>query len=176
MKDESNINYSDPKIFEEFFREHYQSLLQFATYYVRDVQTAQDVVQDVFYNLWKNREHLDHVTNMKTYLYTATRNQALKKKRWYNRVIKTFVNQDNVDLVDFSSQDVFELKELYEQIEQVIKNFPPKCRTVFYLSRFEGLSNKEIAEIQSVSIKTVEAQITKAIKILRKEIFPHLSQ
>lgn len=168
------IDYSDINDFENFFKSQYQSLLQFATYYVRDLETAEDVVQDVFFQLWNHRDELHNIKNMDSYIRTAVKNQALKKIR--NRKTKNLASIIDLDFEahDATPLELPENRELQKIITNSINNLPPKCRRIFQLSRFEHLTYPQIAEVESISIKTVETQMSRALKYLRKKILPYI--
>lgn len=168
------IDYSDINEFEKFFKTQYQSLLQFATYYVHDIDTAEDVVQDVFYQLWNHRDELHKIENMESYIRTAVKNQALKKIR--NRKTRNIASIIDLDFEtsEATPLELPENRELQKIISKSINNLPPKCRRIFQLSRFEHLTYSQIAEVESISVKTVETQMSRALKYLRKKILPYI--
>lgn len=168
------VDYSDINEFEKFFKSHYQSLLQFATYYVHDLETAEDIVQDVFYQLWNLRDELHQIKNMESYIRTAVKNQALKKiRKRKTRNIASLIDLD-FEAYDASPLEQFQHQELQKLITDSINHLPSKCRRIFQLSRFEHLSYPQIAEVESISVKTVETQMSRALKFLRKKILPYI--
>ena len=170
--------------FEDFFREYYKSLVQFATYFLKNLHSAEDTVQDVFYQVWNNKEKLNEIHNLKTYLFTAVKNNSLKKIRKLKPKhilgYPSAINKESVHFIELnfdaaSAEDLIEEKVLRKAIEDTINRLPKKCKLIFCMHRFEDLTYKEIAEIQSISIKTVETQISRAIKLIRKRILPLLT-
>ncbi len=168
------IDYSNINEFERFFKSRYQTLLQFAAYYVHDLETAEDVVQDVFFQLWNQKDELHQIKNMESYIRTAVKNQALKKLR--KRKIRNIASLIDLDFEahDASPLEHLQHKELQRLITDSINHLPAKCRRIFQLSRFEHLTYPQIAEVESISVKTVETQMSRALKFLRKKILPYI--
>jgi len=170
----SHITLSE-KLFEELFRKHFTSLCLFAGKYISDFDSAKEIVHDVFIRLWEIRDNIDTSKPLKSYLFTSVHNRCLN----FIRDNKKFAN--NIDIseisnIDFSDNNdkLIEL-EMKEKIMSVINSLPGKCRTIFELSRFEGLKYIEIAEKLNISVKTVEANISKALKILRENLIEYLT-
>ena len=154
--------------FEKLYKRFQPSLTNYAFYLTRSSEDAIEIVNDVFLSVWskQNRLTLDH--SLKTYLYTAVKNRSINyiKK---NKLETVFDDQLDT-LSDFKADKSLLQKEQQIIIEQIMNNLPPKCKQVFSMSRVDQLSNKEIASLLDISIKTVEAQITKALKIFRKKL------
>lgn len=144
--------------------------MEFSNFYIKNLQTAEDIVQDVFYHIWKNRGKYQKIHNVKTYLLKAVKNASLKKIQRLKIQEVQFGEAVQFEFPDESSEDQLLTKELRKAIEQAIKELPPKCRIIFCMNRFDNLTYKEIAEVQSISVKTVETQISRAIKFLRKRL------
>ena len=150
-------------------------LYHYAYNIVAEDMTAEEAVQEVFLKLWQKRENINIETSVKAYLYRAVHNHCInfmnreKLKEKYQRHVSH-------STPDYGRSPLSELqaKELYSGILAALKLLPEKCRTVFYLSRQEELSYKEIATQLGISVKTVENQISKALKILRNELKPLL--
>jgi RNA polymerase sigma-70 factor (ECF subfamily) len=154
--------------FEILFKEYYEQLCQFGTKYLKSIELAEEIVQDTFYNIWKNKENLNIKTSLKSYLYTAVRNNCLQELRTKSLNIK-YENYYKSHYVNDSISPVDELnaKELREIIDKALSSLPEKSRLIFKMSRDEGLKYHEIAEKLSISIKTVEANMGKALKQFR---------
>ena len=154
--------------FEKLYKRFQPSLTNYAFYLTRSSEDAIEIVNDVFLSVWskQNRLTLDH--SLKTYLYTAVKNRSINyiKK---NKLETVFDDQLDT-LSDFEADKSLLQKEQQIIIEQIMNNLPTKCKQVFSMSRIDQLSNKEIASLLDISIKTVEAQITKALKIFRKKL------
>jgi len=158
--------------FEKLFREFFAPLMAFSRRILADEDDAREVVHQVFINLWEKREEIDLSTSMKSYLFTSVNNRSLNMIR--DR--KKFSSEEMPDLPgewDVSAQ--IESMELEEKIREVIASLPEKCREIFQLNRFEGLKYSEIATQMDISVKTVENQMTKALKILRQELGKYLT-
>lgn len=156
--------------FKKLFDQYFDALVDFAKLYTQDHSAAEDVVQSVFIKVWENQSKILEQDNPKYYLYRAVKNRCLN----YIRDIKKMSEQElDTELpaqarVSFESQ--IEGQELAKQIDAWVDELPPACRRVFLLSRKEELSHKEISDLLEISTKTVENQITKALKHLRSKI------
>lgn len=161
------------KDYKSFFYLHYRPLCNLAWRIVRDLDEAEDVVQEVFIKVWNIRETLDDKNNVKSYIYTMVRNQALdsiKKKATKLRIISEIAAfRDEVEKDQFFESDVDKYL-LIDQLYVSIRQLPPKCREVFTLSKIKGLTYSQIAEKMNISVKTVENHIGKGLKILRQNL------
>lgn len=132
-----------------------------------DLDSAKNLVHEVFIQVWEKFETLPRDTNYKSYCYTAVRNKCLN----HIRDKKKFVMIENVSedrLAELNT--TLESAELAQRIEAAIASLPEKCRQVFELSRIEELKYAEIAEKMNISIKTVEAQMSKALSVLKEHL------
>jgi RNA polymerase sigma-70 factor, ECF subfamily len=161
------------KQFEMLFKSQYVGLVKFAQRYVDEVETAEELVQDVFVNIWSNLEDIHIQSTIQSYLFGSVRNAALNYLKHQKVVSKYADNQrmyvDNSEHVDF-----LELDELKNRLAEAMNKIPEKCREIFELNRFEGKRYKEIAAELGISLKTVENQMGKALKILREELGEYL--
>lgn len=143
---------------------------------VRDKAAAEDLVQDVFFQVWKNRDSLDWGPAMQSYLYKATTHAALNYLESNKR--KTFIHQQiqkhTTEEAEVDSESVT-TTELQAHIQRAIDRLPPKCRVIFLLNREEGLKYKQIAEQLDLSLKTVENQMGIALEKLRQDLKPFIS-
>jgi RNA polymerase sigma-70 factor (ECF subfamily) len=143
--------------------------------YLRDQKVSEEIVQDTFMKLWEIRETLNEQFNIRNFLYTITKNNCLNYLRNQKIALK---HQQNIKYleVQFNFEalerlgNYMEFEELREKIDMAIAALPNDLRETFLLSRFEELHYKEIADKQSISIKTVEARMSKALRILRFEL------
>jgi RNA polymerase sigma-70 factor (ECF subfamily) len=167
--------YSTDTIVENLFRKYYKMLRVYAYRLSGDKQMAEDIVQDVYYELWKKRDELVMESAIKFYLfrsiYTKTLNY-LNSKTYTDR--ETFEQStegriQQIYLQSHLSDQESELmyKELHEKINATIHSLPEQCRKIFILSRKYELKNREIAQQLGISVKTVEKHISKALSILR---------
>lgn len=152
------------------FKEHYSFLCQAIIRVIHDPHIAEDLAQDVFHDLWKRKDTLVIKTSIKAYLRRAGVNKTLNYIR--DKKIK-WDDEDKLPMVASSSPtatDALEIKDLEQFMETAIEGLPERCRLVFSLSRFEELSYKEIAASLDISVKTVENQMSKALKVLRSAL------
>lgn len=143
----------------------------FAAKIINDSEEAKNIIHEVFISLWEKFDQLPSDTNYKSYLYTATRNRCLN----HLRDKKKQVSLDHAMQLKTSEEDSMGLSELEAQIALVINDLPEKCRQVFEMNRRDGLKYSEIAEKLGISVKTVEAQMSKALNSLRVHLKGFLS-
>lgn len=165
------IQEGDIKEFEKLFRKLYTPLCHFAYRFLKDMDAAEEIVQDLFFNYWKNKEKLEVNISLKSYLYQATKNKCLKaikhtlvKERYSSAMMKQQAESDS------NSFNSLEIEELNDVIEETLNKLPEKCKQIFILSRFEGLKYIDIANKLSISVKTVEANMGKALKAFRESL------
>lgn len=164
---ENNLNK-----FEILFRELFKPLCSFSIKYVGDLDDAKGLVHEVFVSVWEKMDTLPADLNYKSYLYTAVRNRSLN----FIRDRKKHVMLEHVAERDLAeANDPMVAAELAREIEMAIASLPEKCRMVFELSRSEGLKYAQIAEKMEISIKTVEAQMSKALSVLREHLKEFIS-
>lgn len=164
----------DMDSFKYFFDKYYNDLCNFVNIYLHDRTLSEEIVQDIFVHIWGNKEKLKISTSVKAYLYSASKLKSLN----YLRDSK---NQKRIidHLGKINSYDAFEINESFADADEfrkildtAIEQLPDKCREIFLLSKKEELSNREIAEQLGVSVKTVENQMTIALKKLREYLLP----
>jgi RNA polymerase sigma-70 factor (family 1) len=162
----------DRGAFEAVFRQFFPALMTFARKYLQDEDSAREVVHIVMINLWEKREAIDASESLKPYLFKAVHNRCLNVLRDRRKFSEELVTEP---LSDRDVQEQMELMELNIRINQVIDSLPERCKEVFEMNRFEGKRYKEIAEILGISVKTVENQMSKALKILRDQLASYLT-
>ena len=166
------IRKGDVKAFESLFRQYYAPLCQFAIKYVNDKDIAGELVQDFFYQYWKNKETMAMPRSLKAYMYISVRNNSLKYLRHQNirqkyaAKLAENMREDSENTI----QQTLETQDLQNKINEILNELPERCATIFRMSRYEGLKYKEIAEALSISIKTVEANMGKALQSLREKL------
>lgn len=162
------IRKGDVKAFEELFHQHYPGMCSYAESLVKKTNVAEEVVQDVFYNIWKNRTGLELAVGWKSYLYRAVFNNSMMYLRKAKRELS--LNEEWVDSRFESNENLSEemdARELDAALLYTLQDLPARTREIFNLSRFEGLKYQEIAQRLSISVKTVEANMGKALRALR---------
>ncbi len=178
MKDQLalRIKIGDEQAFELLFRKYYIRLYGFANKFLNDPEEARDVVQDVFKKLWEGREDIDPEESLNAYLFKITQNNSINKLR-RKQVESKYVGIYKLVYVDHREISPYEsllANELNDNVTTAISKIPPKCKRIFELSREEGLKYCEIAAALQISVKTVEAQMSKALRILRLELKDYL--
>ncbi len=157
---------------ELLFKCYYNPLCSHAARFVYSQQVAEDLVGEVFYVFWQKQLHTQIHTSFRSYLFTAVRHRALTYLRC--ELNRKNSSQDISDLENLSSlpaaDQMLQYDELYFRIEKAIQSLPPQSQKVFIMSRFEGKKNQVIADELKVSLKTVEAHLTKALSNLRKAV------
>ncbi|MBI9059052.1 MAG: RNA polymerase sigma-70 factor [Labilibaculum sp.] len=168
-------------VFEDLFKKNYVSILRYCQGYVHNEVVAKDLVQDSFKVLWEKRDVFFSNPNINYVLFTIVRNKSinyLKHKsielKYASDYRKEYIQTElNIKALEYDGSDLLIAKEVNNCIESAIDELPEKCRQVLELSKKKGLKNREIAEKLSISIKTVEAQMTKALKLLRNRLDVH---
>ena len=156
--------------FKKLFEEYYNPLCNFANTILFDGGKAEDAVQDVFIKMWQKRDTLAGLENVKSYLFTATKNKCIE----YLRKLKLDrkLSEENQSRLEMSSsiniEDEADKYVLKEKLFNSIRQLPPKCRDVFTMSKINGLTYSEIAEELGISPKTVENQMGRAMRLLRE--------
>ncbi|MCF8381014.1 MAG: RNA polymerase sigma-70 factor [Bacteroidales bacterium] len=168
----NNSSLSDPKTFEALFREFFKPLTHYSLKMVNDLDSAKEIVHTVFISLWENREKISLDIPIRSYLYTAVHNRSLN----FIRNNKKFYKGDfsDIELTSGENEDKIIEAETDSRITDAINSLPPRCSEIFKLSRLEGKKYKEIANDLGISIKTVEIQMSKALKVLRDELKDYL--
>jgi RNA polymerase sigma-70 factor (family 1) len=163
----------DYSAFEKIFKTTYKSLCNYACHVVKSHELAEEIVDDVFFNLWKNRKKILINASFRSYLMASIRNKSLdclrKIKHEKNTVLESAATVPCKQSIAF---ETLCFEELAGQIEVAIQELPKQCRTIFLMSRDQDLKYKEIAERLNISIKTVDTQMGRALKHLRKSISP----
>jgi len=156
--------------FKELFEAYYKPLHGYAYTIVKDEALAEEIVQEVFCRLWERngKIHLQKATQ--PYLYKAVYNESMNvlKKAKYRSRHSTALEHET------AAENLTDLKGLQEKANQALNELPEQCRTIFQMSRFEDLKYREIADRLGISVKTVEAQMSKALKILRSKLSDYL--
>src|SRR5215213_6013348 len=171
----NRLQMRDEAAFEEAFKSNYKSLHAYAFTILRDEIAAEEMVQNVFYKLWERTENLSITGSVRAYLYRAVYNESLNylkhlKVRSEHRL---FVSHRVNEGTDHASKKI-QLRELEEKLQRALNDLPEQCRTIFQMSRFEELRYREIADRLAISVKTVENQMGKALKLLRVKLVEFL--
>ncbi len=155
---------------EQLFRTHYAALCRAVYPIVRDRDTAEDIVQDVFMKIWRSKTKLDTEQSVKAYLFRAAINTALNFLE-KNRPTSSWDDALTDRYATNSTEETIAYQEAEKKVAYALEQLPPKCKVVFSLSRFEDMSYAEIAQHLAISVKAVEKQMGKALKIMRQHVY-----
>lgn len=157
--------------FNQLYKTYWRQVYNFSRLYLNNLSVAEDVVQEVFVKLWESHDFIREGENFKGLLFIITRNLIFNQHRksvneeFYKMTVLAAMEQP-----DFNLEEEIEARNLSEYIDQLIEEMPPRRREIFNLSRKENKSYKEIAELLQISERTVENQISEALKFLRKNV------
>jgi RNA polymerase sigma-70 factor (ECF subfamily) len=173
VKDESSlvINLSKGNIisFNTLYYEYSGRIYSFALGYLKSKVEAEEVVQEVFTKIWEKRAELKEGLSFKSYLFTITFNMIKKHFRTKALILK-YLKSETKDDVDLQTSQSVTYDSLYQYITELVNQLPDRRKIIFIKSRFDELSIKEIAEELGISHKTVENQLTIALKFIRNSI------
>ena len=161
--------------FEQVFKEYFKRLHAYAFTFLKDEVMAEEVVQNIFCRIWEKRDRLDTKGSVKSYLYRAVHNESLNYLRHVK--VKTEHEEyysDRISMGYEHSEEKVVASELEKQIDKALTELPQQCRIIFQMSRFEHLKYQEIADQLGISIKTVENQMGKALKLMRLKLVEFL--
>jgi RNA polymerase sigma-70 factor (ECF subfamily) len=171
----------EPLTFEALFRTYHAKLCAFALRYVRSTDVAEEVVEDVYLRLWAQRPIWETSANQRRYLYAAVRNQALKHLA-HERVVRkshAVVQGDGIapamSQPPAGAEDEVQAAELAAAFQRVVDRLPARCREAYHLHCRDGMSYAEIADLMNISARTVETQVARAKKFLRRALAVWLS-
>ena len=161
------LNRGDKDSFEAIYKRYYAPLNNFLFRYTRSEELIEDIIQEVFYNVWQNRKKLVPRGTLKAYLFTAVRNQAFKKIETENK----YTNKE-IELSDF--EEIYsvppdgscEFNELKKAYQEAVQKLPEKRRNIYLMHREDNLTYNEIADVLRISVKTVETQMSRSLKFL----------
>jgi RNA polymerase sigma-70 factor (ECF subfamily) len=160
--------------FTYFYDKYFRRITSFSVQFIYDTDEAENLAQEAFINLWQNRENIDTLNGIQSFLYTYAKSKCLNLIR-HNKVKDKFKNdllnqkerELDIEILNSIQFDTLELTELERIINESINDLPSKTREVFIKKRFENKKNAEIAEEMQVTLKAVEAHMTKALKFLK---------
>lgn len=169
------LSKKDERAFEQVFKTHFKNLHAYSFAMVKDEAAAEEVVQNVFFKLWDRAETLTINGSVAAYLYRAVNNESLNhlKHQKVRTAYGMHVAYTSKDSTGDAAKKV-SLKELESRLADALNALPEQCRTIFQMSRFEELRYREIADQLKISVKTVENQMGKALKILRTQLADYL--
>ncbi len=154
--------------FEKLFKSRYSKLYRFAMIFVKSKVLADEVVMDVFYNVWNLRNSLLEVKNIDTYLFVSVRNLSYTQNKREEKYKFENIDQLEIQTKKYTATPENNLisKENLEKINHAIDSLPPKCKLIFKLIREEKLKKKEVADVLNISVKTIDNQLAIAVQKL----------
>lgn len=171
----SVLRVSNEAAFEKVFKLYFKSLHAYAFTFTKEKATAEEIVQNVFFKIWEKNSHLQMDDSLKSYLYRAVHNESLNHIK-HEKVKSSFQSgySGYTEFTDADASEVIIAAELEDAIQKSIDQLPAQCRLIFQMSRFEQLKYQQIATQLNISIKTVENQMGKALKVLRQKLVEYL--
>lgn len=172
---EINRNAISEQEFEQVFKSHFKALHAYACTILKEEAMAEEIVQQVFFKLWEKKDQLEIIQSLKAYLYRSVYNECLnylkhQKVKQTHKSHTIYTTQEGAENVAGKLQ----AKELERKIAEALNQLPEQCRTIFQMSRFEELKYREIADRLNLSVKTIENQMGKALKIMRMQLIEYL--
>lgn len=165
------LKYGDQTAFELLFHFYYPGLVMFSTQFTADRNEAEEIVQDFFVRFWQRHDQISLTDSLKSFFFLSVKNSSLnflKHKKVEEKYIRKMTEMADRHLA--YDPDLYVDSELQEKVKQAIDLLPEKCREVFVMSRLRGMRNDDIATELNISKRTVETQISKALKVLRVEL------
>ena len=165
------IRQGDKQEFEKLFRSSYVSLVRYAKTLIWDLDASEEIVQELFFRLWQDRQTIRIESSLNGYLYRSVHNRALHYLE-HQKVVSRHAGEvlAAADMTSEPVTDAIYYHELQARVARVLERLPERCRLIFKMNRFEGLKYIEIADKLAVSLKTVEADMGKALKEFRKAL------
>jgi RNA polymerase sigma-70 factor (ECF subfamily) len=168
------IRIGDEAAFEQIFRQYHQQLCRYAFTILKDAEAAEEMVQDVFLKIWERKENLEITVSIKSYLYRAVHNSCLNLSDKKKKEVR--MDEAPLKIVHPSANPAenIQTRELEKAIAAGLNQLPAECRKVFEMSRFGEMKYREIADALGISVKTVENQMGKALRIMRAQLAEYL--
>ena len=164
-------NYNDESAYKELFAVFYKTLLQFGYSFVRSHEVAEEIVSDVFIKLWKKRSGLTRIHNLRLYLLISTKNFALNYLRAQKKpLLQAEHYQVQLQSIYFDPEKLLITAEMINRVQKAINNLPHRCQLIFKLVKEDGLKYREVAELLELSEKTIENQMTIAVRKIGQAI------
>ena len=173
-KTEAMNYFNNHSEFETVFKQYYEGLCRYASMWLKDADESEEIVQLVFVQLWEKREKIQISTSLKSYLYKSVYHSALNTIK-HQKIKEEYLHMKQSQIQGNEIKSNQSLKELETRIEKALNTLPEQCKLIFSMSRFEDLKYREIADILNISIKTVENQMGKALKLMRHNLSDFLT-
>ncbi len=159
--------------YRQLFEQYYQKLVVFANKYLEDLDSARDIVQEFYLCLYESRHSISIQTSLKSYLYSAVKNRCLNQVK-HEQIKEKHRNmsRSEASVSDPDLEEIMDAVELEARVYEIVSKLPEKCRQIYIMSRVDGKHNRDIADELNLSVRTVETQISKALKILKNSLLP----
>jgi RNA polymerase sigma-70 factor (family 1) len=170
--------FDDQLAYKELFLRFQPRLKQFVFSIIHSKEASEEIASDVFIRIWEKRKTLDHIHNLKLYLYVASKNLSINYLRRQDKFQTLQLNELKVEMesLDLNPQQLMMTGEMVRRIQEAVQLLPPKCKIIFKLVKEDGLRQKEVAELLHISPKTVENQLAVATKKIGQSISFHPQQ
>ena len=158
----------DKTSFDQIYKQYWSKLYIYAFNVLREKEICEDIVQEIFIDLWAKRDNVQ-ITDLNSYLYQSVKYQIFnhfRKSKYKKQLLIKFNLMNTQNGID----ELYEEKELNVQLKDIISKLPKQRRIIFKMSRYDGLSNKEISENLNISLQTVKNQISKSLKFIRRSL------
>ncbi|MCG2587595.1 RNA polymerase sigma-70 factor [Rhodohalobacter sulfatireducens] len=169
---ETFVRESDEVAFEILYKRYYVQLVRFSWRYSKSKAVSEELVQDFFAEIWENADLLNLTNSIRAYFYKAIRNSSLnylKHKKVREKYDPEWMSMKKETVMP-EIEDKFREEKIREAIKEAVESLPERSRMTYKLHRYDGLTYEEIAEVMGVSVKTVESQMTRSLKILRSQL------
>ena len=167
-----SVGQGDHWAFEALFREYYLPLTRFAWRYVESKAVAEELVQEIFSEIWEDRAELNITESVRSYLYKAVKHRSLNylkhQRIQYKYDTQWMDKREKVSTIEY--RDPGHIERIKEAIRVAIEELPPRSRMTYKLHRYDGLTYQEIADVMDISVKTVESQMTRTLQMLRERL------
>ncbi|WP_233268680.1 RNA polymerase sigma-70 factor [Cellulophaga sp. L1A9] len=166
-----NLRKGDDEVFRLLYKQHYKKLCAYTYGLSKDKILSEDIVQNVFFNLWKNRKKIEITNSLNAYLFKACYNEFIDTYKKKQKKID-YLAEIRISAMDFFIEDTIETTNEVKitSIKKAIEKLPNKCKEVFIMIKIEGLKYKEVADNLKISIKTVEAHMSLALRKIKEQI------
>ena len=170
----NQIGTMDERSFQRFVESYSNDLLYYAQYLVHSKEAAEEIVSDVFFEVWQNRDKLPEIKREKVWLLTITHNKAIsylrKKEHFISSVNWEEVGEHSIPADVQTPDERLISREEMKRINNIINNLPPRCKQVFVLAKIEKLLYKDIADILGISVKSINVHVSKALELISEAL------
>jgi RNA polymerase sigma-70 factor (ECF subfamily) len=167
----NRVKKDDKLAFAVLFTRYYADLVNFSVLMIRDMDAAEEIVQDLFLKLWENRNEFDDIQSLRSYLLKSVQNRSidwLRHKRLKNQYAALLL--EHPVLLQNDTENYLLYSELESELQTALSRIPEECAQVFIKSRFEAMKHEQIARLLGISVRTVENRISKTVQLLRKQL------